>query len=79
MAGVYKPGGAANTIRSISFSMKAGVAIYGGFVGSETSLNDEPLNQPRVGSCSTTLSGDIWHPRQQQPTTATTSFPTQRV
>ncbi|GAB3737526.1 hypothetical protein GCM10028816_41290 [Spirosoma lituiforme] len=31
--GTYKPGGNANTNRSVSFSMKNGVTIYGGFAG----------------------------------------------
>ena len=63
--GTYKPGGNANVNRAISFSMKNGVAIYGGFMGSETSLTQRPGVNPMTGSpgngqpSSTTLSGDI--------------------
>ncbi|MBB3841390.1 hypothetical protein FHS57_005418 [Runella defluvii] len=45
-AGTYKPIRAANgtlnpsNIRATSFKMKSGVAIYGGFAGGETTLND---------------------------------------
>ncbi len=51
-AGTYKP--TTGTDRSISFSMKNGVAIYGGFAGTETQLSqrDWAVNV-------TTLSGDI--------------------
>lgn len=55
-AGTYKPG----TARTSSFSMKNGVAIYGGFVGTETSLSQRPAINPVTGSpSSSTLSGDI--------------------
>ena len=53
--GLYKPGGQANTNRSLSFAMKNGVALYGGFAGSETTLSQRALSSPS----STTLSGDI--------------------
>ncbi|MBO0952569.1 putative Ig domain-containing protein [Fibrella forsythiae] len=59
-AGIYKPGGSANTNRSISFVMKNGVAIYGGFVGNETLLTQRPVINPITGQpSSTTLSGEI--------------------
>jgi hypothetical protein len=59
-AGVYKPGGNANTNRTISFAMKNGVAIYGGFVGSETLLSQRPAINPVARQpSSTTLSGDL--------------------
>ncbi|MBD2704849.1 hypothetical protein IC229_29730 [Spirosoma sp. BT702] len=53
--GTYKPGGNANTNTTISFSMKNGVAIYGGFEGNETSLDRRVLGHPS----SSTLSGNI--------------------
>ncbi|GAB3899555.1 beta strand repeat-containing protein [Spirosoma agri] len=56
--GTYKPGGNANTNRFVNFSMKDGVAIYGGFVGNETSLSQRPAITMTTPS-STTLSGDI--------------------
>ncbi|MFN8357680.1 MAG: choice-of-anchor Q domain-containing protein [Spirosomataceae bacterium] len=45
-AGTYYPDqgtGATNNDRSMSFTMKEGVAIYGGFAGSETSLTNRNL------------------------------------
>ncbi len=57
-AGTYKPGGNANTNRTISFAMKNGVAIYGGFAGIETALNQRPTINLTTPS-GTTLSGDI--------------------
>ncbi|TAK35824.1 MAG: right-handed parallel beta-helix repeat-containing protein, partial [Saprospiraceae bacterium] len=51
-AGTYKP--TSGTDRTISFAMKAGVAIYGGFAGTETMLGDR-----NVAANVTTLSGDI--------------------
>ena len=51
--GSYKP--TTGTNRAISFAMKAGVAIYGGFTGGETALTGRTLTYPS----STTLSGDI--------------------
>ncbi|KQS30818.1 hypothetical protein ASG33_10600 [Dyadobacter sp. Leaf189] len=35
-AGTYKPGGNGNTDRAISFAMKNGVNLYGGFTVNET-------------------------------------------
>ena len=51
-AGTYKP--TTGTDRSISFSMKNGVAIYGGFSGIETQLS-----QRNWVTNQTILSGDI--------------------
>ncbi|WP_185155474.1 right-handed parallel beta-helix repeat-containing protein [Rudanella paleaurantiibacter] len=52
-AGTYKP--TSTTARTVSFSMKNGVAIYGGF-----SASGDPLFASRnPGSFTTTLSGDI--------------------
>ncbi|MBO0939504.1 immunoglobulin domain-containing protein [Fibrella sp. HMF5335] len=57
-SGTYKPTQDAN--RAVSFSMKPGVAIYGGFAGNETSLLQRPVPNPNSGQpSSSTLSGDI--------------------
>lgn len=56
--GTYKPGGNANTNRNVSFSMKNGVAIYGGFAGNEGSLSQRVL----ANALATILSGDIGTP-----------------
>ena len=48
--GIYKPGGNNNTVRDLSFAMKAGVAIYGGFEGTETVLSQRPNVNPLAGS-----------------------------
>ena len=53
--GTYKPGPPNNTNRSISFAMRPNVAIYGGFAGTETDLNQRVLGNPLA----TILSGDI--------------------
>ena len=58
-AGTYKP--TTGTDRNASFSMKEGVAIYGGFNGTELQLNKRPaitFSQPPA----TILSGDIGTP-----------------
>jgi predicted outer membrane repeat protein len=55
-SGSYKP--TATTDRTISFSMKDGVAIYGGFAGGEVSLGARVLTYPS----STTISGEIGDP-----------------
>jgi predicted outer membrane repeat protein len=58
--GTYKPGGNANTNRSMSFSMANSVAIVGGFVGNETLLSQRPAIHPVAGKPSgTILSGNI--------------------
>ncbi|GAB4041679.1 choice-of-anchor Q domain-containing protein [Spirosoma gilvum] len=54
-AGLYKPGGDANTDRAVSFSMTSGIDLYGGFMGNEITLTERQLTIPS----STTLSGDI--------------------
>ncbi|MBO0934044.1 T9SS type A sorting domain-containing protein [Fibrella aquatilis] len=60
-AGTYKP--TATTNRTVSFSMKNGVAIYGGFRGNETALNQRPAVNPVTSQPSNTiLSGDIGTP-----------------
>ncbi|QKZ12589.1 right-handed parallel beta-helix repeat-containing protein [Spirosoma sp. KUDC1026] len=60
-AGTYKPGGNTNTDRLISFSMKDGVAIYGGFIGLETALSERPTSITTSPS-SSILSGDLGTP-----------------
>ncbi|MBD2703545.1 putative Ig domain-containing protein [Spirosoma sp. BT702] len=61
--GTYKPGGDANTDPNLSFSMKNGVAIYGGFLGNENSLNERPAVNPTTGQPSNSiLSGEIGNP-----------------
>src|SRR5205085_6441581 len=42
--GTYKP--TSTTDRTVSFAMKAGVAIYGGFAGTETALSQRPPINP---------------------------------
>jgi hypothetical protein len=51
--GLYKP--TTGTDRAVSFAMLPGVAIYGGFAGTETTLASRTLTYPS----GTTLSGDI--------------------
>ena len=53
-SGLYTPG----TDRTASFVMKDGVAIYGGFVGTEAILSARVLTNPS----SSTLSGEIGDP-----------------
>ena len=62
--GVYRP--TATTNRSLSLAMKNGIAIYGGFAGSETALSQRVLTSPS----SSTLSGNIGDPA----TTADNSY-----
>ncbi|WP_245581699.1 choice-of-anchor Q domain-containing protein [Rudanella lutea] len=56
-SGIYKPSGG-GTDRSLSFIMLPNVAIYGGFVGTETQLSARPTVSITAPS-GTTLSGDI--------------------
>lgn len=57
--GVYKPtASSAPDSRTISFSLSNNVAVYGGFMGTETSLSSRTLTFPS----STTLSGEIGDP-----------------
>ncbi len=56
--GTYKPGGNGNSNRSLSFAMKNGLIIYGGFAGTETTLGQRPTINPTNPSA-TTLSGDV--------------------
>jgi hypothetical protein len=59
-AGTYKPGGNTNADRNTSFSMKTDVAIYGGFVGNETTRTSRPMINPVAGQpSSSSLSGEI--------------------
>ncbi|GAB3705630.1 hypothetical protein GCM10027592_38300 [Spirosoma flavus] len=59
--GIYRP--TTGTDRSISFVLKEGVAIYGGFSGTEGQLGDRPGVNPVTGApSSSTLSGDIGQP-----------------
>lgn len=51
-AGTYKP--TTTTDRTASFSIASGVSVYGGFLGTETALD-----QRRFGQNSTTFSGNI--------------------
>jgi hypothetical protein len=60
-AGTYKPGGNTNNDRTISFNMKDGVAIYGGFAGTESALNERPTSIT-VSPSSSILSGDLGTP-----------------
>lgn len=53
--GIYKPGPAGTTDRGLSFSMKNGVSILGGFPASGTPA----LGQRNPASFTTVLSGDI--------------------
>ncbi|GAB3558014.1 hypothetical protein GCM10027577_48200 [Spirosoma fluminis] len=56
--GLYKP--TTGTDRSISFVMKAGVKVIGGFVGTEGQLGDRPTITPITGQPSNSiLSGDL--------------------
>lgn len=57
-AGIYKPGGPTNTDRSLSFAIKAGVAVYGGFPTGGTPT----LSQRNPQTNLTTLSGEIGNP-----------------
>src|SRR5262245_36119410 len=52
--GVYKP--TTSNARTVSFALKGGVGIYGGFAGTETQRNQRNSDP---GSNGTILSGDI--------------------
>ncbi|QKZ12588.1 right-handed parallel beta-helix repeat-containing protein [Spirosoma sp. KUDC1026] len=59
-AGTYKPSSCTNCSaadRIMSFSMKNGVALYGGFVGTESALSERPASVSLAQPSSTTLSG----------------------
>lgn len=60
-AGTYKPTTTTGPdSRTISFTLKEGVAVYGGFAGVETTLSQRPAVNPNTGQpSSTTLSGDV--------------------
>lgn len=60
-AGSYKPTNITGPdSRTISFSLKEGVAVYGGFTGAEVTLSQRFAVNPNTGQpSSTTLSGDI--------------------
>jgi predicted outer membrane repeat protein len=68
MAGTYKP--TTGTNRTISFTVNRNVSIYGGFVGTETALNQRPAISVTVPP-STTLSGDIGTPNSTTDNTVT--------
>ena len=57
-AGTYKPNSTGD--RQSTYTMKPGVAIYGGFVGNEVLLSQRPAISLTVPP-STTLSGDIYN------------------
>lgn len=64
-AGIYKPSSCTTcTIedRSLSFSMKNGVAIYGSFVGTERTLSERPALTNQSQSSASILSGDLGIP-----------------
>jgi hypothetical protein len=64
-AGTYKPSSCTTcsaTDRMMSFSMKNGVALYGGFSGTETALSERPASISLAQPSSTTLSGDLGTP-----------------
>ncbi len=58
-SGLYKP--TSGTARTVSFSMKPNVALYGGFAGTETTLSERTAINLTMPS-SSTLSGDIGIP-----------------
>lgn len=55
-SGIYKP--TSGYDRNANFSMRNNVAVYGGFLGTETSLNARPTVTLTIPS-GTTLSGDV--------------------
>lgn len=71
MAGTYKPTtGGSFEPRNHRFILRNGVSIYGGFVGTETALNQRPAMSVTVPS-GTTLSGDIGTPNNTADNTVT--------
>jgi hypothetical protein len=58
-AGTYKP--AASTDRTVSFVLKSGVNVFGGFAGTEDPAAFDPIDRDLVANA-TTLSGDIGNP-----------------
>lgn len=58
-AGTYKPGGNSNTDRLISFTLKNGVALYGGFSGTEVAVTERPSSIAQNQPSTTILSGDL--------------------
>ncbi|GAB3989661.1 hypothetical protein GCM10028807_15050 [Spirosoma daeguense] len=68
--GVYKPTTTGDRTRP--FVMMPGVAIYGGFIGTETTLSQRPSMNPLTGQpSSSTLSGDIGQPGDASDNTQT--------
>lgn len=56
--GTYKP--TTDNNRNSAFGLRNGVAVYGGFMGTETSFSQRPTIDPVAGKpSSTTLSGEI--------------------
>lgn len=53
-AGTYLTSTTPNTVREISFNIKSGVSVYGGFVGTETNFNERNFR-----TNATILSGDM--------------------
>lgn len=58
-AGTYKPGGNSNTDRLISFTLKNGVALYGGFAGTEAAVTERPASIAQNQPSTSILSGDL--------------------
>ena len=58
--GTYYP--TTSTDRSINFTIPAGVSVYGGFIGNETSIAARPAASFAGGAAGTILSGDIGAP-----------------
>lgn len=58
-AGTYKPGGNSNTDRSVSFTLKNGVSLYGGFAGTETAVTERSASIAQNQPSTSILSGDL--------------------
>lgn len=85
MAGTYKPttgghpvNGGGGDPRNYRFIVNRIVSVYGGFVGTETALNQRPSMSVTVPS-GTTLSGDIGTPNNTADNTVTLIDVTDRV